>query len=78
MDDTANERLKKARRAAGYSSAKAASVALGVPLATYTQHENGRRNIPRDAAPLYARRFKVTEDAHLMVHKVQPSAQAAS
>jgi len=62
MNDTAAERLKAARTNAGFTSAKAASEALGVPLATYTQHENGTRNIPRDKAPLYARRFKVTEE----------------
>lgn len=62
MTDTPAARLKKAREDAGYSSASAAAEALGVPLATYTQHENGRRGIPRDAAPQYARRFKVPEE----------------
>jgi len=62
MTDSPANRLKAAREAAGFTSAKAAAEGLGVPLATYTQHENGTRGIPRDKAPLYARRFKVSEE----------------
>lgn len=62
MTETPADRLKHARIAAGYTSASDAAEALGVALATYTQHENGRRGIPRDRAPLYARRFKVAEE----------------
>lgn len=62
MDHTPADRLKQARVAAGFSSASEAAEALGVALATYTQHESGRRGIPRDRAPLYARRFKVPEE----------------
>src|SRR5689334_5674002 len=55
------ERLKQARIAAGFKSARAAAEALGVPTATYTQHENGRRGIGREA-DVYVRRFKVSLD----------------
>lgn len=55
------ERLKQARIAAGFKSARAAAEALGVPTATYTQHENGRRGIGREA-DVYVRRFRVSLD----------------
>ena len=60
--NTANQRLRKAREAAGFLTAKDAAASMGVPLSTYTQHENGQRGIPRDRAPQYARKFKVTEE----------------
>jgi SOS-response transcriptional repressor LexA len=56
------ERLKEARIKAGYDSAKAASEAMGVALATYTQHENGARGFPAEKAKRYARFFKVTPE----------------
>lgn len=62
MDDTPGERLKKARIAAGFDSTVEAARALGISQSTYAQHENGLRGIPKDKAPLYARRFKVTEE----------------
>ncbi|MGB3844281.1 MAG: S24 family peptidase [Sphingopyxis sp.] len=62
MDDTPGERLKNARIAAGYASTVDAANALGVSQSTYAQHENGIRGIPKDKAPLYARRFKVSEE----------------
>lgn len=62
MDDTPGERLKSARTAAGYGSTVDAAAALGVSQSTYAQHENGIRGIPKDKAPLYARRFKVSEE----------------
>lgn len=60
--DTPGDRLKAARVAAGYSSAAEAAEAMGLANATYTQHENGIRGIPKDKAPIYARRFKVSEE----------------
>lgn len=62
MNDTPGDRLKSARIAAGYGSTVDAAAALGVSQSTYAQHENGIRGIPKDKAPLYARRFKVTEE----------------
>lgn len=55
------KRLKEARKAAGFKTAKAAAESLGVPYPTYSQHENGTRGIVREA-DLYARRYKITLD----------------
>lgn len=55
------ERLKVAREAAGFKTAKQAAQSLGVSYPTYVQHENGTRGIVREA-DLYARRFKVSLD----------------
>ena len=61
-DDTEiGQRLKEARKAAGFKTAKAAAESLGVAYPTYSQHENGTRGIVREA-DLYARRFKVSLD----------------
>lgn len=38
-------RLKAARIAAGFKSARAAALALDAKVATYIQHENGRREM---------------------------------
>ncbi|CAN7306025.1 XRE family transcriptional regulator [Phenylobacterium sp. LjRoot164] len=59
---TLGERLQIARKARGYETATDAAVALGIPVATYTQHENGRRGFPAKRAPQYARAFGVTTD----------------
>jgi phage repressor protein C with HTH and peptisase S24 domain len=56
------ERLKAARMAAGYESAKAAAEAIGVPVATYTQHENAHRGLPAERARHYARFFDTTPE----------------
>lgn len=55
----ASGRLKSARERAGYQSAKAAAEAMGIPVATYIQHENGARGYPTDKAQRYARFFRV-------------------
>lgn len=60
--DTAADRLRKARKGAGYDSAKSAAEAMGVPVATYIQHENGARGYPADRAKRYARFFRVTPE----------------
>lgn len=60
--ETPNQRLRKARLAAGYETMEAAAQALHVSVDTYRQHENDTRNaggIPRKAAPVYAAKFKV-------------------
>jgi transcriptional regulator with XRE-family HTH domain len=55
------ERLKKAREAAGLSSAMAAAKKFGWPTSTYASHENGQTpEIPHDAARKYAKAFKVS------------------
>lgn len=59
--DTPNERLRAARLKLFASAAEAAK-ALGVPVGTYSGHENGHRGFPAKRAPLYARKFKVSEE----------------
>lgn len=58
----ASIRLRSAREKSGYSSAKAAAEAMGVPVATYIQHENGARGIPAARAERYARFFRVAPE----------------
>ena len=60
--DEAAMRLKAARAAAGFESAKSAAEAMGVPVASYIQHENGFRGFKRDRAEQYARRFRTTPE----------------
>lgn len=57
-----NQRLRKAREAAGFATAKDAATSMGVPVSTYIGHENGHRGFPAARAPQYARKFKVTEE----------------
>lgn len=57
--ETRSERLKKARRDAGYRTAADAARALGVPYPTYASHENGSRKFEADEAANYAKKFKV-------------------
>lgn len=58
----AHERLREARQRAGYQHAKTAAEAMGVPPATYIQHENGVRRFPSDRAKRYAKFFRVTPE----------------
>ena len=55
-------RLKAARKAAGFLSAIDAAAALDINYRTYIGHENGNRGISRNALELYAKRFGVTTD----------------
>jgi SOS-response transcriptional repressor LexA len=58
----AGERLKEARERAGYTSASSAAEAMGVPVPTYIQHENGSRGFPADRAQRYGRFFRVAPE----------------
>lgn len=58
----AGERLKAARIKSGYESASQAAEAMGVPIATYIQHENGVRGFPATRAERYARFFRTTPE----------------
>lgn len=58
----AGDRLKEARVKAGYESAKSAAEAMGMPVATYIQHENGSRGFPADRAARYAKFFRTTPE----------------
>lgn len=55
-----SDRLKRAREAAGFTTAAEAADALGISKFTYAQHENGIRGFKRDRADQYARKFKVS------------------
>jgi phage repressor protein C with HTH and peptisase S24 domain len=61
----ASTRLRQAREKGSYSSAKAAAEAMGVPVATYIQHENGTRGFPASTAARYARFFRVKPECLL-------------
>lgn len=56
------ERLREARERAGYATAKQAAMAMGVPVATYVQHENGGRGYPAGRADRYGRFFRVAPE----------------
>lgn len=70
---TAHERLRAAREAAGYETAKAAAEAMGASVATYLQHENGTRGLSRDRAQRYARFLKSTPEWLLYGRGDQPT-----
>lgn len=56
-----SERLKQARMRAGFKSARAAALKFGWTPSTYASHENGQTpEVPRDAAIVYARAFRVS------------------
>lgn len=54
-------RLRVAREHAGFKTAAEAAISLGKKYQTYAAHENGSRGVVR-AAPVYARRFRVSLD----------------
>lgn len=62
VDREAADRLRTAREGAGHDTAKAAADAIGIPVATYTQHENATRGLPAGKARLYAHAFSVTPE----------------
>lgn len=53
------ERLKTARKQAGYSSASEAAKAMKIAIGTYAGHENGNRAFDIDTGKRYAKFFKV-------------------
>lgn len=55
-------RLKAARKTAGFSSAIDAAAAQRISYPTYAAHENGTRGISGKMLELYAKRFGVTTD----------------
>ena len=59
---TAGERLRQAREKAGYTSAREAALAMGVPYPTYSQHENGHRGYPASKAERYGRFYRVAPE----------------
>jgi transcriptional regulator with XRE-family HTH domain len=73
MSDS-SERLRAAREKSGYSSAKSAAEAMGVPTATYIQHENGVRGYPASKAARYAKFFRTTPEWLLYGRQASPAA----
>lgn len=59
---TMGERLRQAREAAGFDTASEAAEAMGIPVATYTQHENGTRGYPAKKADRYAEFFRTSTE----------------
>lgn len=55
------ERLRAARKAAGYNRPIDAITAFGFRRGTYFSHENGQRGIPRDAIVAYAAAYRVEQ-----------------
>lgn len=62
MTDSLADRLVKARRHAGFSSAAEAAEALSIPYSTYAGHENGDSGFRYKSGEVYARRFRVNFD----------------
>ena len=55
-----HERLQKARQDRGFATPSEAAEAFGWVQVTYIQHENGTREVSKEAAPKYAQAFGVT------------------
>lgn len=59
---TPGQRLRRARETNGFPTAKDAAIAMGVPIATYTQHEASSKHLPSRRADEYAAFFKITPE----------------
>lgn len=68
------QRLKWARKTAGFENASDAAIAVGEKIPTYLGHENGSRGFGRAKAEKYARRFKVSLE-WLLTNKGDPRSQ---
>lgn len=79
MGKTRGDRLRIAREKR-FPSARAAAIALGVPVSTYGAHERaqapGGRDYGPDEAEKYARRFKVSQEWLLTGHTLNGGAPA--
>jgi transcriptional regulator with XRE-family HTH domain len=53
------KRLRAARKAAGFKSAKSFASKNDIPLSTYSQHETGKRSISAELILNYSRHFQV-------------------
>lgn len=53
------KRLKAARKAAGYKSAKDFAISQNMPISTYSQHETGKRSINAELIITYSSRLQV-------------------
>lgn len=60
MDETPADRLRQARIARGYRTAKQFSDTHGLAQSTYSVHESGGRKLTRDTALRYADILKIS------------------
>ncbi len=56
---TQGDRLRQARKAAGFETASAAAKHMGLPVSTYSAHENGQNDFSVAQAERYAIAFDV-------------------
>lgn len=70
------DRLRAARRDAGYKTVRAACDAFGYHYPTYAGHENGARDFDFDTAERYAKAFGV-DATWLMSGKAPASSEQA-
>jgi phage repressor protein C with HTH and peptisase S24 domain len=66
-----SDRLREARKKAGFPSASAAAEAFGWQIPAYIHHENGTRTFTVEAAKRYARAFRVNPGWLLALDKVE-------
>ncbi|MCC2666663.1 MAG: family transcriptional regulator [Gammaproteobacteria bacterium] len=59
LTEELSKRLRAARKAAGFKSAKEFAKEYGVPVSTYSQHETGKRSISSDLIMNYSAYFKI-------------------
>lgn len=76
MSDIGN-RLKRLREDRGYADATAAANAMGIPVSTYTQNENGTRDPGKVRVRKYAEFFHTTPE-FLLYGRERPVEQIAS
>jgi DNA-binding XRE family transcriptional regulator len=57
-----SERLREARKAAGFETPGEAAASLGIPYSTYAAHENSTTGFKIESAIKYCRKFKVSLD----------------
>jgi SOS-response transcriptional repressor LexA len=69
--DTMSDRLREARKSAGYDSAQSAVDAFGWNAGAYRHHENGTRNFDVEWAKRYARAFKVNPGWLLAIDQIR-------
>ncbi len=74
---TPGERLQKLRRDAGYERPVDAARAMGANKYTYTQHENGTRDVSKGAAQRYAQFYGSSID-HLLNGRPHPGKSKAA
>lgn len=74
LDYEIGRRLQKARKAAGFRSARAFARHNGLPESTYSQHETGKRSLSPKMVVYYCQSFNISSDWLILgVTSVVPS-----